>query len=37
LKGKPLDVRAVGALLGAAVVLEGTLRARAIGFASPRS
>jgi len=26
LKGKPLDVRAVGALLGAAVVLEGTLR-----------
>jgi eukaryotic-like serine/threonine-protein kinase len=26
LKGKPLDVRAVGALLGAAVVLEGTVR-----------
>ena len=26
LKGKPLDVRAVGALLGASVVLEGTVR-----------
>ncbi|HWC75728.1 MAG TPA: protein kinase [Gemmatimonadales bacterium] len=26
LKGKPLDVRAVGALLGVSVVLEGTLR-----------
>jgi serine/threonine-protein kinase len=26
LKGKPLDVRAVGALLGAAVVIEGTVR-----------
>ena len=26
LKGKPLDVRAVGALLGAPVVLEGTVR-----------
>ena len=26
LKGKPLDVRAVGALLGATVVLEGTVR-----------
>jgi len=26
LKGKPLDVRAVGALLGTAVVLEGTVR-----------
>ena len=26
LKGRPLDVRAVGALLGAAVVLEGTVR-----------
>ena len=26
LKGKPLDIRAVGALLGASVVLEGTVR-----------
>jgi serine/threonine protein kinase/tetratricopeptide (TPR) repeat protein len=26
LKGKPLDVRAIGALLGASVVLEGTVR-----------
>src|SRR6266699_3372916 len=37
LKGKPQDIRAIGALLGVSAVLEGTVRKAGSGCASPCS